>query len=131
MRVAVAPVYPTLAGGSTPIFPGYVFVAAGSATDRDLEFIPHVVKMIAFDGIAARVNDDEIRPFLIADRRRMALWPSRYLPQGIRVRVKSGPFAGIEGILQRRHGRSQVVLNVELLRSAAAVRVNFADVERL
>jgi hypothetical protein len=45
------------------------------------------------------------------------------------VRVKCGPLAGIEGILVRKKNVSRLVLNVEILGTAAAIEVAAFQVE--
>jgi len=44
------------------------------------------------------------------------------------VRLKSGPFAGLQGILLRKKGGFRFVLSVELIQRSIAVDVDGADV---
>jgi transcription antitermination factor NusG len=45
------------------------------------------------------------------------------------VRVRSGPLAGIQGILLRRRGKTRFVVSVELIMRSMAVDIDEADVE--
>ena len=47
------------------------------------------------------------------------------------MRVKSGPLAGIEGILVRKKNISRLVLSVEMLGTAAAIEVEAFQVEEV
>jgi transcription antitermination factor NusG len=51
------------------------------------------------------------------------------LKRGARVRVKQGPFEGLEGILVRSRGISQFVLSVEILNRAVALEIDAVEVE--
>jgi transcription antitermination factor NusG len=52
-----------------------------------------------------------------------------FLTVGRRVRIKSGPLVGRQGILLRRKGISRVVLSIDLIMRSIAVDVDVADVE--
>jgi transcription antitermination factor NusG len=54
--------------------------------------------------------------------------PHPYLQVGRRVRVKSGPMAGLEGILRRRKEGLRLVISIEMLARAVAVEIDEADV---
>ena len=56
---------------------------------------------------------------------------TRILPEGRNVRVKSGPFEGLEGILVRHKGDFRVVLTIELIRRSVLVDVDAASIEIL
>jgi transcriptional antiterminator NusG len=50
---------------------------------------------------------------------------------GRHVRLKSGPLAGMQGILVRRKGNFRVVISIELIQRSVAVDADVADVEAL
>jgi len=51
------------------------------------------------------------------------------LTAGRRVRVKSGPLAGLEGILVRRKGKSRFVLSLEAMMRSIIADLDEADLE--
>jgi transcription antitermination factor NusG len=57
--------------------------------------------------------------------------PHPYLTVGRRVRVKSGPLAGVEGILIRKKNAYRVVLSLDLIQRSASVEVDASDLERM
>jgi transcription antitermination factor NusG len=52
-----------------------------------------------------------------------------YLQCGDRVRVKSGPLQGLQGILTRKKGLTRLVISMDLLGRSAAVEVDLVNVE--
>lgn len=52
-------------------------------------------------------------------------------PAGRRLRIKSGPLQGAEGILIRKKGTFRVVFSIDLIMRSVAVEVDSADVEPL
>jgi len=54
-----------------------------------------------------------------------------YLQSGDRVRVKTGPLMGLEGILTRKKGLARLVVSMEMLGRAAAVEIDVLNVERI
>jgi transcription antitermination factor NusG len=88
-----------------------------------------VVRLVGFDGHPAAVPQEEVtrvRQFLSEG---FQAEPHKYLQAGRRVRVKSGPLEGMEGIFVRRKNRSRLVISFELIQRAMAVEVDGADLE--
>ena len=56
--------------------------------------------------------------------------PHPFLKEGDKVRLRSGPLAGLEGILQRRKDGYRLVLSIELLGRSVAVEVEQSDIHR-
>lgn len=112
-----------------PLFPGYVFVHLALRDRLRVLQIPGVARLVGFDGYPAAMPEEEvtrIREYL--DRGQRAE-PHPYLTVGRRVRVKSGPLAGAQGILLRRKGNFRVVISMELIQRAVAVDVDVTNVE--
>jgi hypothetical protein len=47
--------------------------------------------------------------------------------EGMRVRIKAGPLRGVEGWVEQRHGLDTVLLRLDFISQAAAIRLG-ADV---
>ena len=43
--------------------------------------------------------------------------------EGSRVRIKSGPLQGVEGWVEKRHGVNVVLLRLDFINQAAAVKI--------
>ena len=55
--------------------------------------------------------------------------PEARLQPGDRVRIRSGPLAGIEGVLDRRRNSARLIVAVDFLRTGASVELSDFDVE--
>ena len=113
-----------------PLFPGYLFFADGLDRRLDLLSTPGVCEIVSFGNTAAIVPEKEISAIRVATASCQIMEPHPFLKEGHRVRVKSGPLSGIEGLLQRRKDSFRLVLSVELLGRSVAVEVEQCDIHR-
>jgi transcription antitermination factor NusG len=111
-----------------PLFPGYVFVSVALRDRLKVLQIPSVVRFVAFNGVPTALPNDEMEILQTGLSQQLAAEPHPFLTAGRRVRVRSGPLAGIHGILLRRRGRTRFVVSVELIMRSMAVDIDEADV---
>jgi transcription antitermination factor NusG len=112
-----------------PLFPGYVFVKIAYRSRLQVLTAPGVVQIVSFDGKPAAIRESEIESLRQGLSRRSRFEPHPYLKVGRRVRVRSGPLSGMEGILLRRKDGFRLVLSIELIMRSVATEVDEADVE--
>ena len=112
-----------------PLFGGYVFLhgtererVASLTTNRILRILP-VADEERF------LNDLRQTQRLIAAN--VPLTVESRLHAGMRVRVKSGPFAGIEGTVLRRRGEIRLLVSVNFLQQGASVEIEDFRMEPL
>jgi transcription antitermination factor NusG len=116
---------------SLPLFPGYLFVHTALRDRIHVLQVPGVARLVGFAGRPAAVPEAEflkIREFL---NRGFRAEPHPYLTAGIRVRVRTGPLAGMQGIIVRRKNRTRLVVSLELIQRAMAVEMDEADAEAI
>ena len=113
------------------LFPGYVFVSIELEERVGVLTLPGVARFVTFQGQPAVVPQHEIEAIGISARSGLAIEPHPYLQRGRRVRIRSGPMAGVEGILVRRKDKFRVVLSVDLIMRSVAAEVDEADIEPL
>ncbi|MGC1604295.1 MAG: UpxY family transcription antiterminator [Candidatus Acidiferrum sp.] len=114
-----------------PLFPGYVFVQLALRNRLSVLQVPGVACLVGFAGRPAAVPEEEfarIRGFLSKGLRAE---PHPYLQVGRRVRVRSGPLEGMEGIVVRRKNGNRLVISLELIQRAMAVDLDGADLDAL
>jgi transcription antitermination factor NusG len=111
-----------------PLFPGYVFVRIALRDRLQVLQLPGVVHLVSFSGKPAVLADSEIES-LRGLTQHAGIEPHPYLKVGKRVRVHSGPMAGVEGILVRRKERFRVVLSIHLIQRSVSVEVDETEVE--
>lgn len=112
-----------------PLFSGYVLVRiAGSDRLRVLQ-IPGLVHLVSFNGHPAPLDDDDVDAVRAALTAGLGAEPCPYLVIGQRVRVRSGPLRGMQGILQKKKTGYRFVLSLELIQRSIAVEVDAADLD--
>jgi transcription antitermination factor NusG len=110
------------------LFPGYVFVQMALKNRLRVLQLPGAVRLVGFNGQPAALPDEEIENL----RTRLSsgnIEPHPYLSVGRRVRVRSGPLQGLEGIIVRTKERCRIVLSIHLIMRSVAVEVESSDVE--
>jgi len=114
---------------SLPLFPCYVFLKGGIERRLQILTTPGIYGLVSSAGQPAAIPDIEIEAIrrVVESGARVESHP--YLKCGNRVRVKSGPLTGIEGILVRKKGISRLVLSIGLITRAVAVEVNIGGIE--
>ena len=114
---------------SLPIFPCYIFIRGG--LDRRLEILstPGAHSLVRSCDQFAVIPEQEIEAVRQVVGVYLRAEPHPFMKCGDRVRVKSGPLAGIEGILFRKKDQFNLILSVELLHRSIAVEVDGAAVE--
>jgi transcription antitermination factor NusG len=112
-----------------PLFPGYVFLEImkeqrGKVYQSDcLARLPEVIDQEEFrsqlgDILGALETGLEIR---LAPR----------IGEGMRVKIQNGPLRGIEGWVEKRYGMSTVLLRLDFIGQAAAVKIGATDLEAI
>jgi len=112
-----------------PLFPGYVFVRLALTDRLRVLQIPSVVRFVGFSGHPSALPDDEIEALKKGLACGVRAEPHPFLTVGRRVRIKSGPLEGRQGILLRRAGRLRVVLSIDLIMRSIIVEVDAAEIE--
>ena len=105
-----------------PLFPNYVFMFASDA-ERYQAMKTNCISR------CDPVNDDER---LVADLRQLhlvvdegvPLTPEAKLESGNKVRVKTGPFAGYEGTVLRREGKTRLLLSIHFLEQGVSMEMD-------
>lgn len=114
-----------------PLFPGYVFVRLARCERLQVLQVPGVARLVGFNGLPCALPDSDIKALKMGLASGVRAEPYPFLTVGRRVRVKSGPLAGLQGIVVRRRNRLRLVISLDLIHRAAAVEVDATDLERI
>lgn len=116
---------------TVPIFPGYLFVRIMATSGHELRVrqVPGVVDFVGNQNGPSAVPEDEIQNVRALLSPAAKCFPCPFLKAGDRVRIVSGPLAGIEGSFIRCGARSRVVVSVEIIQRSIAVDVSEYDIE--
>src|SRR5207237_1414114 len=110
-----------------PLFPGYVFVHTALKDRLQVLQLPGVAHFVSFHGKPAPLPTVEIEALRNGLVRNTLAEPHPYLRVGRRVRIHSGPMAGMQSALVRRKDQCSVVLSIHLIQRALPVVVDEAD----
>jgi transcription antitermination factor NusG len=112
-----------------PVFQGYVFASFEPDDRGDLMRTHAILTLIDVADQAALLRElEQIRLALEVDP---TLDVERMLKPGRRVKIKSGPFMGLEGTVQTVRGTTRVMLAVEMIGQAIVVNAETALLEPL
>jgi len=105
-----------------PLFPGYVFSQFPLRRELEVRRIGGVKGLVGFDG-PEPVPETDIQAIqrLIDSGQQLEPWP--YLTVGDRVRILTGPLAGVEGIFVEDRAHARVVVSIDFLRRSVAATV--------
>jgi transcriptional antiterminator RfaH len=110
-----------------PLFTGYVFLYADDderlkalKTNRTSQWIP------APAGDKLRKDLRQVRRLIEA---KAPLTVEQRLFPGTRIRVKSGPFMGVEGVVEEQRGRCRLIVEVSFLQQSVTVEIDELQVE--
>ena len=105
-----------------PLFPGYVFLQLEPARTSAIRQNQHVANLLeVFDQETFRRQLDDI---LLALESNLGIRLAPAIGEGMRVRIKAGPLQGIEGWVEKRYGMSTVLLRLDFINQAAAVKLD-------
>lgn len=110
-----------------PVFPGYCFLRHSLAQRVSLLKSNLIVRLINVVDQDRLVRDlEQIHQALTVDPTLDACAAFR---AGKRVVIRSGPFRGLEGVVQVVRGKTRVILNVEMIGRGLAVEVEMSLLE--
>jgi transcription antitermination factor NusG len=114
---------------SVPLFPCYLFLRGGLERRVDLLSAPGVCSLVTIAGRPAFIPREEVEAVQRIVEGRSLVEPVPFLRFGDRVKVQSGPLAGVEGIYVRsKDGSNRLVISIELLQRSVAVDVEASSI---
>ena len=105
-----------------PLFPSYVFLQLHAEQKGAVRQNDHVANLLeVFDQETFRQQLENILVALETDLE-VRLAPT--IGEGMRVRIKGGPLQGLEGWVEKRQGMTTVLLRLDFINQAAAVKID-------
>jgi len=111
-----------------PLFPNYLFVQIAPHNRVRVLELPGVVSIVSSAGQLVPVPRDYVTA-LRDGLRVYKIEPHPNLKVGELVRIKSGPLAGAEGILERCKNDFRVVLRLEMLARSVSAEIAASEIE--
>lgn len=110
-----------------PLFPNYLFLQLRTYQTRKVYQSDYVANLLHV--IDQQLFEEQLGEILRALESDAEIYLAPYITAGSRVRVKSGPLRGLEGYVEQRSGQTMVVLRLDFICQAAAVRIEATDLE--
>ncbi len=110
-----------------PLFPGYVFLRLEEKDSAGVRQNDHVANLL--DVSDQESFEHQLNDILAALDARVGIRLAPAIGEGMRVRFKSGPLQGIEGWVERRQGMTTVLLRLDFINQAAAVKADADSLE--
>jgi transcriptional antiterminator RfaH len=110
-----------------PLFPGYVFLHMPPLQRQKVFQSKYVANLL--DVADQQRFVDQLEDILRALETELEITLAPEIGEGKRVKIKAGPLRGMEAWVEARHGMSTVLLRLDFIGQAAAVKVEAADLE--
>ena len=112
-----------------PLFPGYVFLQIGTGQADSVRQNDHVANLLhVFD---QETFQQQLQDILTALESDMGVRLAPAIGEGMRVRIKGGPLQGVEGWVEKRYGMTTVLLRLDFISQAAAVKLDAELLEQI
>jgi len=105
-----------------PLFPGYVFLQLEPGQAVSVRQNDHVANLL--DVFDQETFQRQLEDILLALQQNLEVRLAPAIGEGMRVRIKAGPLRGIEGWVEQRYGRTTVLLRLDFISQAAAVKID-------
>jgi transcription antitermination factor NusG len=107
-----------------PLFPGYLFCRFDPQNWLPVLQTPGVVHAVGFGGKPVPVEEAEIESLRTLVRSSVPLFPQAFLRVGQKVRIKTGPLAGVEGILEQFEKNCRITVSISLLQRSVSAEID-------
>lgn len=114
-----------------PLFPSYIFVRINRAERVKVLSVPGALALVGGTGGRPAPLPECTIEALRDGLREHRVEPHPLLRVGERVCIRSGAFAGMEGIVVRKKGGCRVVLTLQQIMQSVAVEIDEKDLERV
>lgn len=105
-----------------PLFPGYVFLQLEAGQAGPVRQSDHVANLLqVFD---QETFERQLQDILTALESDLGVQLAPSIGEGMRVKIKGGPLQGVEGWVEKRYGMTTVLLRLDFISQAAAVKMD-------
>ena len=110
-----------------PLFPGYVFLRIENKDRHEVwqsDFVANLLEVFDQETLARQLDD-----ILCALDTKLEIRLAPAIGEGTRVKIKHGPLRGMEAWVEKRQGMNTVLLRLDFIGQAAAVKLEATDLE--
>lgn len=110
-----------------PLFPNYVFLKLLPQNKQAVYQSDHVANLL--EVVDQQLFEAQLGDILTALETELEIYLAPQIATGSRVKIKSGPLRGVEGVVEHRSGMTLVQLRLDFISQAAAVRIEASELE--
>jgi transcription antitermination factor NusG len=110
-----------------PLFPNYVFLQMLPEQKGKVYQSDHVANLL--EVVDQKLFEAQLGDILKALDTELEIYLAPQITAGARVKIKSGPLRGIEGMVEQRSGMTLVLLRLDFISQAAAVKMEASELE--
>ena len=110
-----------------PLFPNYLFLRLLPQQKQIVYQSDHVANLL--EVVDQQLFEAQLGDILTALDTELEIFLAPQIIAGSRVKIKSGPLRGIDGVVQQRSGMTLVLLRLDFIGQAAAVKVDANELE--
>ena len=110
-----------------PLFPGYLFLRLLPHQPRKIYQSDYVANLLTV--VDQQLFEQQLGDILRALDTAYEVFLAPHIAAGSRVRVKSGALRGMEGFVEQRSGQTMVILRLDFISQAAAVKMEASELE--
>jgi len=114
-----------------PIFKGYIFIYANEKERLYSLQHPSIVRTINFNGKPAVIPDWQIQNLKIMLAENPEIFVTDKIELGTKVKITSGPFADVVGVVQELNNGTWLAVSIDLLQRSILVRLTKDSVVRI
>jgi transcription antitermination factor NusG len=110
-----------------PLFPGYVFLQLTDDQRRKVYGSDYIANLLNVPDQETFVR--QLSEILLALETSLEIRLAPSIGKGMRVKIKQGPLRGMEAWVEDRYGMNTVLLRLDFIGQAAAIKVEATDLE--
>jgi transcription antitermination factor NusG len=110
-----------------PLFPNYVFLRLEPHQKQAVYQSDHVANLL--EVVDQQTFEAQLGDILAALDTELEIFLAPQIAAGARVKIKSGPLRGIEGVVEQRSGMTFVLLRLDFISQAAAVKIEASELD--
>jgi transcriptional antiterminator RfaH len=112
-----------------PLFPGYLFLRIEPDATKKVYQSDYVANLLSV--VDQATFEKQLGDILLALETDLEIFLAPNITAGARVRIKSGPLRGLEGLVEQRSGVTMVLLRLDFISQAAAVKIEATELDRI
>ncbi|MEW6156301.1 MAG: transcription termination/antitermination NusG family protein, partial [Verrucomicrobiota bacterium] len=112
-----------------PLFPGYLFLRIEPEATKKVYQSDYVANLLSV--VDQATFEKQLGDILLALETDLEIFLAPNITAGARVRIKSGPLRGLEGLVEQRSGVTMVLLRLDFISQAAAVKIEATELDRI